>query len=218
MENGESQRKLPTESSGQKASFAPRACLSLLGYPLSRRRMRRLNGPRRRSRCAPFVSFSSLQRREGLEQDAVERLLESYGLRPHLSQRARLRVRQCPPRSTTGLNSSGDTKPPGPCFGHWASWPNSASRLSFATWNSPQERDRKDSLRVHRRLKTSSDRRHSRSGRSDLQVPLGCEKRPDQRAADTGSLDPGVTEERHYALNWLIGYMEQAWDDVSTST
>ncbi len=32
------------------------------------------------------------------------------------------------------------------------------------------------------------------------------------------ALDPGVTEERHYALNWLIGYNEEAWDDVTTST
>jgi Domain of unknown function (DUF4272) len=32
------------------------------------------------------------------------------------------------------------------------------------------------------------------------------------------ALDPGVTLERHYALNWLIGYMEQAWDDVTTDT
>jgi hypothetical protein len=31
-------------------------------------------------------------------------------------------------------------------------------------------------------------------------------------------LDPDVTEERHYALNWLIGYLEQAWDHVSTDT
>ena len=31
-------------------------------------------------------------------------------------------------------------------------------------------------------------------------------------------LHPDVTEERHYALNWLIGYLEQAWDDVSTGT
>ena len=31
-------------------------------------------------------------------------------------------------------------------------------------------------------------------------------------------IDPDVTEERHYALNWLIGYLEQAWDDVSTDT
>ena len=31
-------------------------------------------------------------------------------------------------------------------------------------------------------------------------------------------LDPGVTEERHYALNWLIGYDEQAWDQVTTDS
>jgi hypothetical protein len=31
-------------------------------------------------------------------------------------------------------------------------------------------------------------------------------------------LNPGVVYERHYALNWLIGYMGQDWDDVSTDT
>lgn len=37
------------------------------------------------------------------------------------------------------------------------------------------------------------------------------------REAPAG-LDPGVVYERHYALNWLIGYMGQDWDDVSTDT
>ncbi|MDV0438651.1 DUF4272 domain-containing protein [Xanthomonas sacchari] len=32
------------------------------------------------------------------------------------------------------------------------------------------------------------------------------------------SLEPGVTMERHHALNWLIGYMDQEWDDISTDT
>jgi len=32
------------------------------------------------------------------------------------------------------------------------------------------------------------------------------------------ALDPGVTQERHHALNWLIGYKEQAWDLVTTGT
>lgn len=32
------------------------------------------------------------------------------------------------------------------------------------------------------------------------------------------SLDPGVTQERHHALNWLIGYEDQAWDDITTDT
>jgi hypothetical protein len=29
---------------------------------------------------------------------------------------------------------------------------------------------------------------------------------------------PGVVYERHYALNWLINYMNQSWDDVSCDT
>jgi hypothetical protein len=35
--------------------------------------------------------------------------------------------------------------------------------------------------------------------------------------APTG-LDGGVVVERHHALNWLIGYMNQDWDDVTTDT
>lgn len=31
-------------------------------------------------------------------------------------------------------------------------------------------------------------------------------------------LSADVIVERHHALNWLIGYMDQAWDDVSTDT
>ena len=34
----------------------------------------------------------------------------------------------------------------------------------------------------------------------------------------TVNLDSGVVLERHYALNWLIGYMDQEWDDVTTDT
>lgn len=33
-----------------------------------------------------------------------------------------------------------------------------------------------------------------------------------------GGLDPGVVYERHYALNWLVGYMEQEWDEITTDT
>jgi hypothetical protein len=34
----------------------------------------------------------------------------------------------------------------------------------------------------------------------------------------SADLEAGVVQERHYALNWLIGYMDQDWDDVSTDT
>jgi hypothetical protein len=32
------------------------------------------------------------------------------------------------------------------------------------------------------------------------------------------SYNASVVQERHYALNWLIGYREQAWDKVTTDT
>jgi hypothetical protein len=32
------------------------------------------------------------------------------------------------------------------------------------------------------------------------------------------SLNPSVVQERHYALNWLIGYCGQDWDDITTDT
>jgi hypothetical protein len=31
-------------------------------------------------------------------------------------------------------------------------------------------------------------------------------------------LEPGVTQEWHHALDWLIGYSDQEWDDVTTDT
>jgi hypothetical protein len=33
-----------------------------------------------------------------------------------------------------------------------------------------------------------------------------------------GELDAGVVYERHFALNWLRSYLDQAWDDVRTDT
>jgi hypothetical protein len=33
-----------------------------------------------------------------------------------------------------------------------------------------------------------------------------------------GQLNGSVVYERHYALNWLVRYMDQEWDDVSTDT
>ena len=31
-------------------------------------------------------------------------------------------------------------------------------------------------------------------------------------------IHPGVVYERHYALNWLVNYMDQEWDDISCDT
>lgn len=41
--------------------------------------------------------------------------------------------------------------------------------------------------------------------------------RLDGKSAPAG-LDANVVYERHYALNWLIGYLDQDWDEISTDT
>lgn len=33
-----------------------------------------------------------------------------------------------------------------------------------------------------------------------------------------GSFVPGIAYERHYALNWLVGYSDQEWDEITTDT
>ena len=32
------------------------------------------------------------------------------------------------------------------------------------------------------------------------------------------AIDAGIVQERHHALNWLINYENQSWDDVTTDT
>ncbi len=32
------------------------------------------------------------------------------------------------------------------------------------------------------------------------------------------NLDPEIVVERHYAFNWIDGYMGQSWDDITTDT
>ncbi len=34
----------------------------------------------------------------------------------------------------------------------------------------------------------------------------------------SSDIDSSIVLERHYALNWLIGYMNQSWDNISTDT
>ncbi|MDF1551166.1 MAG: DUF4272 domain-containing protein, partial [Bacteroidales bacterium] len=36
--------------------------------------------------------------------------------------------------------------------------------------------------------------------------------------SNLSEVNQGVVFERHYALNWLINYMNQEWDDVSCDT
>ncbi|MFD2720609.1 DUF4272 domain-containing protein [Hymenobacter monticola] len=51
-----------------------------------------------------------------------------------------------------------------------------------------------------------------------LRLDWACNEARVTQQPVAGNLNPEVVVERHHALNWLIGYLDQAWDDVSTDT
>lgn len=49
-------------------------------------------------------------------------------------------------------------------------------------------------------------------------IHWACVDARTKNQAAPAKLDASVVYERHYVLNWLINYMKQDWDDVSTDT
>ncbi|QDA59293.1 DUF4272 domain-containing protein [Hymenobacter jejuensis] len=51
-----------------------------------------------------------------------------------------------------------------------------------------------------------------------LRLNWACTNARMKQKPNPGNLDQGVVFERHYSFNWLIKYMGQEWDDVTTDT
>jgi hypothetical protein len=168
-----------------------------------------------RALCLIFVAAKA----EGLEDEVVERVLKSYELRPHLtpkelafvldnspSQHDRVQFIWRYEAASTLLWALGFVaqlgKPVQPCDAEFA--------VSTMTGTTTSQFIEDSELRPIADILDQVDliyRYHWATRNAHL--------KGQQIPAD---LNPDVTDERHYALNWLIGYLEQAWDDVSTDT
>ena len=51
-----------------------------------------------------------------------------------------------------------------------------------------------------------------------LRLDWACVSARTKNESAPGKLDSGVVFERHHSLNWLIKYLDLAWDDVTTDT
>ncbi len=51
-----------------------------------------------------------------------------------------------------------------------------------------------------------------------LRLDWACVDAQTKNKPAPANLDKGVVFERHHSLNWLINYMKQDWDDVTTDT
>ncbi|WP_045007647.1 DUF4272 domain-containing protein [Bradyrhizobium sp. LTSP857] len=168
-----------------------------------------------RTLCVLFVAAKG----EGLGEELVEQLLESYELRPHLTPQELAFVLDHSPSQHDRIQFT---------WRHEAAWtllwalgfvaqlgkPAQICDVEFAAGTMAERTTSQfiedSELRPIADILDQADLiyryhwavRNARIGGQE--VPAG--------------LDPGVTQERHYALNWLIGYNEQAWDHVTTDT
>ena len=166
-----------------------------------------------RTLCLLFVAAKG----EGLRQEVVEGVLESYELRPHLTPKELGFVLDNSPSQHDRIQFT---------WRHEAAWtllwalgfvaqlgkPSQICDVEFAartmTETTTSQFIENSELRPIAEILDQADliyRYHwaVRNARiKGQQIPA--------------ALDPAVTQERHYALNWLV--LAQAWDHVTTDT
>ena len=168
-----------------------------------------------RALCVLFVAAKG----EGLEGELAERVLESYELRPHLTPDELDFVTDNSPSQNDRIQFT---------WRHEAAW-----TLLWALGFVPQ-------LGKPARICDVGFAASTMAERTTSQFIEDCELRPIADILDQadliyryhwavrnalikgqqvpGALNPGVTQERHHALNGLIGYDDQPWDQVETHT
>jgi len=165
-----------------------------------------------RALCVLFVAAKG----EGLGEELVDRLLESYELRPHLTPKELAFVLDKSPSEHDRIQFT---------WMHEAAWallwalgfvaePDRICDVEYAAGTMAE--------RTTSQFVEDSELRPIADilDQADLIYRYHCAVRNARLKGQQApaALDPGVTQERHHALNWLIGYYEQDWDHVSTHT
>ena len=156
---------------------------------------------------------------EGLEQADIDEIVENYGLKGHFSPEEAAFIRQSSPSEHDRIQFTwryeaawtllwalgyveGLEKPTKIC--------DVPRAVAFLQERSPEQFLADAKLRSTEHILDEADLIY----RYHWAV---VDARINGRPTPAG-LDSGVVMERHYALNWLIGYMDQEWDDISTDT
>lgn len=156
---------------------------------------------------------------EGLDQASVDKLVEDYRLKDHFSPEEAAFISQASPSDHDRIQFSWRYEAAWTLL--WAlgyvddlSKPTAICDVSRAV-RIMQERSA-DQFIADAKLRSTGEM----AEQADLIYRYHwavVDARINGRPAPAG-LEPGVTMERHYALNWLIGYMGQEWDEISTDT
>jgi len=156
---------------------------------------------------------------EGLDQPTVDRIVKDYGLESHLTPKERSFIKNALPSPHDRVQFA---------------WRYEAAWTLLWALGYVERLDRPSGIcDVPRAVRLMQERNASQFVADAKLRPLSeildqadriyryhwavVDARVNGRNPLSG-IEPGVTLERHYALNWLIGYMEQQWDDISTDT
>lgn len=156
---------------------------------------------------------------EGLEQPIVERVAAEYGLRQHFTPKEKAFFANLQPSRQDRVNFS---------------WRYEAAWVLLWALGYVDVLAKPDTICDVTRAVRAMRERNSKSFVSEAKLrPLSqildeadliyryhwavVDARVNGRPTPA-KLEPGVVQERHHALNWLIGYMGQDWDDISTDT
>jgi len=156
---------------------------------------------------------------EGLEQEVVDKIRTQFGADAFFSPKEKTFVLQTAPSKSDRVQFSWRYE----CIGvmHWALGYVAELRKPDAVVDAGEmvkilEERGANGYRAGAKLRSTA----AILDEADLiyRYDWACvDARYNKRPAPKG-IDCGIVVERHHALNWLIGYMGQAWDDVSTDT
>lgn len=168
-----------------------------------------------RALCLVFVAVKG----EGLDHETVKKLIATYGLEPHLTPQERAFINDPEPSQHDRVQFV---------------WRYESAWVLLWALGFIDELPRPDQIADVPRLTRIVGDRTTESFREaavlrDVKQILDqadliyryhwavVDARISGEEPPSG-LDSSVVYERHYALNWLISYMGQDWDDVSTDT
>jgi hypothetical protein len=156
---------------------------------------------------------------EGLDQPTVERIIKDYGLESRFTPKERSFIKNASPSQHDRIQFA---------------WRYEAAWTLLWSLGYVEKLEKPSSIcDVPRAIRFMKERKASQFLADAKLRPLSeildqadriyryhwavVDARVNGKKPLTG-IDTSVTLERHYALNWLIGYMQQEWDDISTDT
>ena len=167
-----------------------------------------------RGLCLLIVSAKAL----GVDPDQIDNVIAQHDARSRFTPEERIFIDNPKPSETEGLRLGWRLEAAKPLF--WSLGFLDDLGLPVEEWSPKEIIDLIEDNGMEALIRQASLRSASEI-LDEADFIYRCHwatRRAYWEGADAAPLSPDVTQERHQALNWLIHYENQEWDDVTTDT